>query len=206
MRIETCSFCSSPVYPGHGTTLVRNDCKVFIFCRAKCHKAYKKKRNPRKVKWTKAYRRANAKDLTNDNSLEFEKLRNCPKKYDRETWQKTVNAISRIEEIKAKREQRHIMNRLKVGKLVEKQNDAWEIKTNMALIKSPAAGLIQRRLNKMETEGEEEDEIEMKQNIDLIASPAAAVKKSTKKDKEVDEIMEEEMSEDEPPQQVLVEA
>ena len=64
------------------------------------------------MKWTKAYRRANAKDLTNDNSLEFEKLRNCPKKYDRETWQKTVNAISRIEEIKHKREQRHIMNRL----------------------------------------------------------------------------------------------
>jgi large subunit ribosomal protein L24e len=205
MRIETCSFCSSPVYPGHGTTFVRNDCKVFIFCRAKCHKAFKKKRNPRKVKWTKAYRRANAKDLTNDNSLEFEKLRHCPKKYDREMWQKTVTAISRIEEIKQKREQRHIMNRLKVGKLVEKQNDAWEIKTNMSLIKSPAAGLIQRRLNTMDVEQDEvEDEMpQMKQNVDLVSSPAPAMKK--KKKVEEMEVMEEDEVTAEP-KQVLIEA
>ena len=93
------------------------------------------------------------------------------------------------------------IHRLKVGKLVEKQNDAWEIKTNMSLIKSPAAGLIQRRMNQMDVEKEEEEMPQMKQNIDLISSPASAVKQ--KKTEEM-EVMEEEVTAE--PKQVLLEA
>jgi len=137
MRIEKCYFCSSSVYPGHGITFVRNDSKVFKFCRRKCHKAFKMKRNPRKVRWTKAFRKSHGKELTVDPSFEFEKKRNVPLKYDRELWSKTVGAIERIEVIKTKRQNQFIKNRLKCAKKLSKEVDRKEVQTNINLIKAP---------------------------------------------------------------------
>ncbi|EDX13369.1 probable ribosome biogenesis protein RLP24 [Drosophila simulans] len=145
MRIQTCYFCSSKIYPGHGVQFVRNDCKIFKFCRGKCHKAFKRKKNPRKVGWTKAYRKAAGKELAIDPSLEFEKRRNVPIKYSRETWQKGLEAIKRVTEIKEKRTSHFVMERLRKGRQIEIQMDVKDVQRNMSLIRSPAAGLKQRR-------------------------------------------------------------
>lgn len=104
MRVEHCYFCSAPSYPGRGITFVRNDAKVFRFCKSKCHKNFKMKRNPRKVRWTKAFRKAAGKEMTVDSTLEFEKRRNVPVRYDRDLVTATLGAMQRIQEIKARRE------------------------------------------------------------------------------------------------------
>lgn len=72
--------------------------------RSKCHKNFKMKRNPRKLKWTKAFRKAAGKEMTVDSTLVFGARRNVPVKYDRDLVQKTLKAMERIGEIRRRRE------------------------------------------------------------------------------------------------------
>ncbi|XP_057791525.1 probable ribosome biogenesis protein RLP24 isoform X1 [Salvia miltiorrhiza] len=117
MRLEKCWFCSSTIYPGHGIQYVRNDAKIFRFCRSKCHKNFKMKRNPRKVKWTKAYRRLHGKDMTQDSTFEFERKRNRPERYDRNVTENTLKAIKKIDKVRVDREHRHHTKRLTFSSL-----------------------------------------------------------------------------------------
>ncbi|OQV17167.1 putative ribosome biogenesis protein RLP24 [Hypsibius exemplaris] len=160
MRIEKCFFCSSTIYPGHGIQFVRNDCKIFKFCRSKCHRAFKKKKNPRKTRWTKAFRKASGKELTVDQAFEFEKRRNTPVKYSRELWEKTVDAMKRIEEIQQKRKAQHIIKRLQKGVEDRKKADRKLVEKNMHVLKSPAAKLSRKGQQLMEIEEESDFEEE----------------------------------------------
>ncbi|XP_059487772.1 probable ribosome biogenesis protein RLP24 [Neocloeon triangulifer] len=144
MRIEVCYFCSSRIFPGHGIQFVRNDCKIFKFCRSKCHAAFKKKKNPRKVKWTKAYRKTVGKELAVDPSFEFEKRRHCPVKYNREVWQKSLEAMKQVEVIKQKRQSHFLMQRLRKGREIERQRDVKEVHRDLQLIRADAAGMKER--------------------------------------------------------------
>merc|ERR1712088_694103 len=181
MRVERCFFCGSPVYPGKGIQFVRNDCKIFKFCRSKCHKNFKKKKNPRKAKWTKAFRKSAGKELAVDPSFEFEKRRNAPVKYNRELWQQTIEAMKTVEAIKLKRQAHHIHERQHKGRAIERMKDVKEVQRDLALIKSPAAGM--KRASK-EMDIDDEDTIEETEtgldtslNIKELASPKKAVSK-----------------------------
>lgn len=135
MRIYSCHFCSSPVYPGHGIMFVRNDAKEFRFCRSKCHKAFKQRRNPRKLKWTKAFRKAAGKELAVDSTLTFAQRRNVPVRYNRELVETTIKAMSRIEEIRQKRERAFYKNRMKNNKEADFLRDKSLVDSNPELLK-----------------------------------------------------------------------
>ncbi|KRX70595.1 Leucine-rich repeat-containing protein 47 [Trichinella sp. T6] len=113
--------------------------RLFETIASKCHKSFKMKRNPRKFGWTKAGRQVMKKDLSNDLSLEFEKRRNEPQKYDRNVWNKTVDIMKKIESVKQKRQALFIKNRLKAGIEMRKERDQINMKKNIHLLKSPAA-------------------------------------------------------------------
>ncbi|TPX58235.1 hypothetical protein PhCBS80983_g03257 [Powellomyces hirtus] len=103
-------------------------------CRSKCHKNFKMKRNPRKVRWTKAFRRAAGKEMTIDTTLEFEKRRNIPVRYDRSLMATTLKAMKRVAEIKAKRDRVFYKQRIAGKKEIEKQQNIRDIQRNIELV------------------------------------------------------------------------
>jgi large subunit ribosomal protein L24e len=80
---------------------------------------FKMKRQPRRVKWTKAHRALRGKEMIVDSSLllsQFAKKRNVPVKYDRNLVAATINAMERVEDIRQRRERVFTKRRL-AGKL-----------------------------------------------------------------------------------------
>ena len=164
MRIHSCHFCSSPVYPSHGITFVRNDAKEFKFCRSKCHKAFKQRRNPRKLRWTKAFRKAAGKELAVDSTLTFASRKNVPVRYNRDLVSTTLKAMARVEEIRQKRERAFYKNRMRGNKERQLAADRKLVEDNPQLLRMREVEL-KRKAEKQadkeaameEDEGEEEN-------------------------------------------------
>jgi len=114
---------------------VRNDAKEFRFCRSKCHKAFKQRRNPRKLKWTKAFRKAAGKELAVDSTLTFAARRNVPVRYNRDLVSTTLKAMARVEEIRQKRERAFFKNRMKGNKERQIELDKKLVESNPELLK-----------------------------------------------------------------------
>lgn len=159
MRLEKCWFCSSTVYPGHGIQFVRNDAKIFRFCRSKCHKNFKMKRNPRKVKWTKAYRRVHGKDMTQDSTFEFERKRNRPERYDRNLTEEVLKAIPKIAKIQASRGESHHANRMKGKRQKVQKEAAKEYEQSIHLLKAPSAVLAPEKIKVAVSQQAEENRV-----------------------------------------------
>ncbi|CAH9108788.1 unnamed protein product [Cuscuta europaea] len=97
------------------------------------------KRNPRKVKWTKAYRRLHGKDMTQDSTFEFERKRNRPERYDKNVTENTLKAIKKIVKVRSDREATHHKNRLRSKKYMVQKVDAKELAQSIHMVKVPLA-------------------------------------------------------------------
>lgn len=152
MRIDKCYFCSCNVYPGHGTAFCRNDSKIFRFCGSKCNKLFKAKKNPRKLKWTKAYRMAHGKELKNDSVLEFEQRRNVPTRYNRDLMVTTMQAMKKIDEIKLRRQERLFNRRMAKAQAKKKEAATNELAIHSDLISNPnvKSYIVKRKAEKLE--------------------------------------------------------
>ncbi|ONH65112.1 Ribosome biogenesis protein RLP24 [Cyberlindnera fabianii] len=152
---------------------VRNDAKEFRFCRSKCHKAFKQRRNPRKLRWTKAFRKAAGKELAVDSTLTFAARRNVPVRYNRDLVATTLKAMARVEEIRQKRERAFYKNRMKGNKDRQLALDKKLVESNPELLRmrdvelSKQAAREEARAQRAEqVEQEEDSEIDMESDED----------------------------------------
>ena len=152
MRIETCYFCSGPIYPGHGIAFVRNDGKMFRFCRSKCHRAFKAKKNPRKIRWTKAYRKTHGKELVTDPVYDFEQIKDSAIKYNRNVWVDTIQAMEKLDKIRTERENKFFDMRMRKAKKTQKEIIKKDLIKHEMLISDPK---IREKVDKLREERDE---------------------------------------------------
>jgi len=122
------------------------------------------KKNPRKTRWTKAFRKSHGKELTLDPAFEFEKKRDAPPKYSRELWQQTQAALKRIEGIKTRRQAHYAFERFQKTNEIELERDRNIVRKNMPMLKAPHArpdfnplDRIRKKPRVIVKEGDEED-------------------------------------------------
>lgn len=117
---------------------------------------FKMKRNPRKLKWTKSFRKAAGKEMTVDSTLQFAARRNVPVRYDRDLVEKTLKAMERVSEIRSRRERVFYKKRME-GKRDRELAIARRLVANNEHLLPRLRGSEKKRLRE---EGMTEEEIE----------------------------------------------
>lgn len=90
--------------------------------------------NPRKLKWTKAFRKAAGKEMVVDTTLTFAARRHIPTRYSRDLVAKTLTAMQRVEEIRRKRERVFYRNRMAGNKQREREANRKLVEENQHLL------------------------------------------------------------------------
>lgn len=143
---------------------MRNDAKVFRFCRSKCNKNFKMHRNPRKLGWTKAFRRAHGKEMTVDSTLQFAARRNVPVRYNREHVATTLRAMQRVQEIRSKRERQFYRERMRGNKARQRAADRKLVEENQHLLPPAERDVVPEHV----LEKQKQKQLQEKEKMELV--------------------------------------
>lgn len=110
------------------------------------------KRNPRKVKWTKAFRVLHGKEVSADTSFEFERRRNRPIKYNRQVAVATLRAMKSLERIRVRRGERFYENRMKDVEDSRRRDDRKTLEQQFHLVQMPSALVVRAQIQKDEVQ------------------------------------------------------
>ncbi|RYR60619.1 hypothetical protein Ahy_A04g017672 isoform A [Arachis hypogaea] len=129
--MEKCWFCSSTVYPGHEIQFIRNDANIFRFCRSKCHKNFKMKRN-----------------LVRDSTFEFERKQNKLERYDRNFAENVFKAIPKIDKTRITRDERYHKNSLVKAPLALQQHPSLTLPKIKVMVVKISKANFRKYINK----------------------------------------------------------
>ncbi|KAK3669666.1 ATPase-activating ribosome biosynthesis protein [Recurvomyces mirabilis] len=119
------------------------------------------KRNPRKLAWTKSFRRAHGKEMTVDSTLQFAQRRNIPIRYNRELVATTLQAMQRVSEIRSRRERQFYRNRMRGNKAKQLEADRKLVAENQHLLPPQYRDQVVQALEGAEAVQKEEMELEV---------------------------------------------
>ena len=142
------------------------------------------KRNPRKLGWTKSFRKAHGKEMTVDSTLAFAARRNVPVRYNRELVATTLKAMSRVAEIRSRRERQFYRQRMAGNRKRQLEADRKLVAENQHLLPPeerdvPPEGLRIRAEREMEVEDVSlDEEVDMEEEEEEVVPLAVKTRKA----------------------------
>jgi len=140
------------------------------------------KRNPRKLKWTKAFRKAAGKEMVVDTTLTFAQRRHVPTRYSRDLVAKTLTAMQRVEEIRRRRERVFYRQRMAGNKERERAANKKLVEENQHLLPPSQRTVVEKLEKKVEDmDLEMESDVESEEEEMLVKVPVKVSKSKKQK-------------------------
>jgi len=138
------------------------------------------KRNPRKLGWTKSFRRAHGKEMVVDGALALASRRNVPVRYNREHVATALKAMQRYSEIRSKRERVFYKNRMSGNRERQMETDRKLVEENQHLLPRELRTKLEESTLEESMVLDEDMEVDMEEDVEVELKSAMKKSKQTR--------------------------